>query len=187
MHLPDNSVLLIIDVQKGFDQPGWGLRNNPDAENHIAQLLAMWRHHNRPVYHIQHLSVEPASPLGPGQKGCEFKPCAHPLPNEPIIQKHVNSAFIGTDLKRLLDNQGVKTLVLVGLTTNHCVSTTARMAGNFGYDTYVVADATAAFDRIGHNGQHYGAEAIHEIALANLHGEFATVIQTADLLSRFTV
>ncbi|MEO0866859.1 MAG: cysteine hydrolase family protein [Cyanobacteria bacterium J06642_11] len=183
MYLPQNSVLLVIDVQKGFDQPSWGSRNNPEAESNIEQLLTVWRDQNRPVYHVQHVSVEPQSPLRPNQDGCEFKACAQPWPDEPIIQKQVNSAFIGTDLKAQLDQQGHSTLVIVGLTTNHCVSTTTRMAGNFGYTTYVVADATATFDRVGHNGKHYSAEDIHNIALASLHGEFATVVQTADLLT----
>ena len=105
-----------------------------------------------------------------------------PYPNEPIIQKQVNSAFIGTNLKELLDQKGLKTLVIVGLTTNHCVSTTTRMAGNFGYDTYVVADATATFDLMGHDGRTYKAKDIHTISLASLHQEFATVLNTADLL-----
>ena len=183
MHLPNNSVLLLIDVQKGFDDSYWGPRNNPQAENNIAQLLELWRHANRPVVHIQHVSVEPQSPLLPNQEGCEFKDFAQPLSDEPVIQKRVNSAFIGTNLKTLLDNRGFNTLIVVGLTTNHCVSTTTCMAGNFGYQTYVVADATATFDRIGHNGKHYKADEIHDIALASLHGEFATVIQTADLLA----
>ena len=180
--LTENTVLLIIDVQKGFDDPSWGPRNNPQAEENIAKLLKLWRHTNRPVFHIQHLSCEPKSPLRPNQIGCEFKDLVKPYPNEPIIQKQVNSAFIETNLKELLDQKSLKTLVIVGLTTNHCVSTTTRMAGNFGYDTYVVADATATFDRKGHDGRTYEAKDIHTISLANLHQEFATVLNTADLL-----
>lgn len=181
--LPPNAVLIIIDVQKGFDDPSWGQRNNPEAEENIAKLLELWRHTNRPIFHIQHVSSEPQSPLRPNQVGCEFKDLVTPFPNEPVIQKQVNSAFIGTHLKELLDQKGFNTLVLVGLTTNHCVSTTTRMAGNFGYETYVVADATATFDRQGHDGKIYAAEEVHLVSLANLHQEFATIVNTADVLA----
>jgi nicotinamidase-related amidase len=181
--LPENTALLIIDVQKGFDDPQhWGPRNNPQAEENIATLLELWRERNRPVFHIQHLSRDPQSPLRPGQIGCEFKDVVKPLANEPVIQKEVNSAFIGTNLQELLEEKGFKTLLMVGLTTNHCVSTTTRMAGNFGYETYVVADATATFDRIGPDGRTHKAEDVHSISLANLHQEFATVLNTADIL-----
>ena len=109
-----------------------------------------------------------------------------PLPNEPVIHKHVNSAFIGTNLQEILDEAGLKTLVIVGLTTNHCVSTSTRMAGNFGYETYLVADATATFDRTDHDGQIYPAQDVHAISLASLHQEFATVLNTADVLASAT-
>jgi nicotinamidase-related amidase len=109
-----------------------------------------------------------------------------PINGEPIIQKNVNSAFIGTNLKRLLDEQKIKTLVIVGLTTDHCVSTTTRMAGNFGFDTFIVSDATATFNKTGVDGQHFSAELIHETALASLNGEFATVVTSAYLKSIFS-
>ena len=98
-----------------------------------------------------------------------------PLENEAVITKNVNSAFIGTDLKVQLDKANIDTLVIIGITTNHCVSTTTRMAGNFGYETYLISDATACFDRIGINGERYDSETIHLTTLANLHNEFATV------------
>lgn len=183
MQLPMNTVLLLIDVQEGFDDPSWGRRNNPQAEEQIARLLKLWRTTRRPVIHVQHMSTEPASPLRPGQPGNEFKPFAQPQSDERIIQKHVNSAFIGTNLEEQLRENGWDTLVIVGLTTNHCVSTTTRMAGNLGFTTYVVADATATFDRTGPDGQYYRAEDIHNISLASLHNEFATVVDTKTVQS----
>ncbi len=180
--LPQKAALVIIDVQQGFDDPNWGQRNNPQAETNIAKLLAVWRQTQRPIFHVQHLSLEAESPLRADNPGHAFKKLAQPQGDEPVIQKHVNSAFIGTDLKERLHKNGISTLVIVGLTTDHCVSTTTRMAGNFGFDTYVVSDATATFDRTGYDDQKYFAEDIHKISLTSLHQEFATVVDTNTLL-----
>ncbi len=129
-----------------------------------------------PLFHIKHCSSNPASLLHETNAGNEFKELVKPVNNETVIKKDVNSAFIGTSLKEQLDNAKITTLVIVGLTTDHCISTTARMAGNFGFKTYVISDATATFNKKGLAGQHYSAELIHETALASLNGEFATVV-----------
>ena len=104
-----------------------------------------------------------------------------------MIEKRVNSAFIGTSLETDLRRTGCRGLVIVGLTTNHCVSTTARMAGNLGFATWVVSDATATFDRVGPDGVEHPAEQIHAIALSDLHGEFATVVDTGTVIAALQV
>jgi nicotinamidase-related amidase len=180
--LPPNAALIIIDVQRGFDEPIWGHRNNDDAEGNIAKLLRAWRTTGRPVIHVKHMSLFPHSPLRAGQPGNAIKDEVAPVGDEPVIKKAVNSAFIGTDLEDRLKKAGIHTVVMTGLTTDHCVSTTARMAGNLGFDCYVVADATATFDRGGYDGKHFSAEEIHETSLASLGGEFATIIESDDLL-----
>lgn len=176
----DNPALILIDIQKGFDDIEYwgGQRNNPNAESNAALLLKLWRERDLPVFHVKHCSTNPQSLLRESVAGNEFKDEVKPIGLEPVIKKNVNSAFIGTDLKERLDRAGVTKLVIAGLTTDHCVSTTTRMAGNFGYDTYLVSDATATFNKKGTNGENYSAEIIHETALASLHGEFATVVPT---------
>ncbi len=181
--IPKQAALILIDIQQGFDdEKYWGPRNNPGAEANAAKLLTAWRESGRPLFHIQHLSRTPGSRLAPGQPGCEHKPEVKPLPGEPVITKHVNSAFIGTDLEARLRAADISTLVIAGLTTMHCVSTTVRMAGNLGFDVFVAGDACAANARTGYDGKHYDAQTVHEVALANLHGEFADVGTTADIL-----
>lgn len=180
--LPFNTALISIDVQQAFDDPCWGRRNNPDAERHIAALLAAWRAGGRPVFHVQHHSMSPGGRFRPGRPGFAHKLDAAPLAGEPVIVKTVNSAFIGTDLELRLRAAGIDTLVIVGLTTDHCVSTTTRMAGNLGFMTWIVADATACFERVGPDGRCFSAELMHDAALASLHGEFATVVWTETLL-----
>ncbi len=176
------AALVVVDVQRGLDDPSWGRRNNPQAEENISSLLSFWRRSGLPVFHVRHLSSEVGSPLAPGQSGSEIKDAGRPLEGEPVIEKNVNSAFIGTDLETRLRGSGIDTVVVAGLTTDHCVSTTARMAGNLGFDTYVVSDATATFDRTGPDGSHHDAEKVHEMSLVSLHEEFATVVDTASLL-----
>ncbi len=181
--LPSNAALIIVDVQKGFDDPKWGRRNNPEAESNIRKLLDAWRKSRMPVFYIQHCSQVAGSPLRPGTPGNEIKEIVAPSNGEPIITKTVNSAFIGTDLEAQLKRKNIEILVLVGMTTDHCVSTTARMAGNMGFEVYVVSDATATFDRAGPDGKLYKAEEIHAVNLASLHNEFATIVDTKNLLN----
>lgn len=150
----DRPALILIDIQKGFQHIEYwgGQRNNPDAEENAGKLLKLWRENDLPIFHIKHCSSNPASPLNETKEGNEFNDLVTPIGNEPVIKKNVNSAFIGTDLQERLINSKITKLVIAGLTTDHCVSTTTRMAGNLGFDTYLVSDATAAFNKKGYAG-----------------------------------
>jgi len=182
--LPRNAALIIVDVQKGFDDPVWGRRNNPRAEENMNRLLTAWRRDGRPVFHIRHRSKLKDSPLNPAKAGFEIKEIVKPLPGELVIEKEVNSAFIGTDLEKQLRNREIGTVVIVGFTTDHCVSSTTRMAGNLGFETYIISDATATFDRNAPRGGHFDADEVHAVSLASLDGEFAKVVEAADILRR---
>ena len=173
--------LLVIDVQRAFDQ--WEAagkhRNNPQAVVRIADLLAAFRAAKAPIFHIRHEGTRAGSSFLPRGPGYPVKDEAKERDGEPVIVKRVNSAFIGTDLETRLRADGIARLVICGATTNHCVETTTRMAGNLGFDTRLVRDATWTFDRTGPDGDIHTAEAIHAMTLANLSGEFATIV-TAD-------
>lgn len=187
----DKPALILIDIQKGFEDEDikyWGgLRNNPDAETNARELLDFWRQNNLPIFHIQHCSTHPKSKFVEGKIGHELQDIIKPNVGEQIIKKNVHSAFIGTDLKQLLDKSNIKKLIIVGLTTDHCVSTTSRMACDYGYDTYVVSDATATYDKEGADGQKYCADIIHNTALASLHKEFVTVLTTKELKTKIDI
>ncbi|WP_442920000.1 cysteine hydrolase family protein [Metabacillus sp. B2-18] len=186
MNIIENQpALLVLDVQKGFDDPYWGKRNNLEAENNILTLLTEWRKRNWTVIYSQHLSLEPQSPLHyKNPVGTEFKDSIKPLSGEVIMQKNVNSAFIGTQLETYLKTNQIKTVVITGLSTQHCVSTTTRMSGNLGFTNYLVSDATAAFEITDQNGTYYTPEDIHQTELATLHKEFATIVKTSDVIKQ---
>ena len=181
--LPHSAALVVIDVQYAIDHPSWGERNNPRAEGNIAALLAAWRAGGRPIYHIRHDSTEPNSHYRPGQAGHEFKAEAMPLPGETVIGKRTNSAFIGTGLEATLRAAGVETLIIVGVITNNSVEATVRMAGNLGFETFVVEDACFTFGRKDWAGTPRTAAEVHAMSLANLEGEYATVVGTAAVLT----
>jgi nicotinamidase-related amidase len=186
-HLPDPlppaAALLVIDIQKAIDHPSCGERNNPDAERNIAALIAAWRSTGRPIYHIRHDSLEPASTYRPGQPGNEFKPEAQPLPDETVVTKHTNSAFIGTDLEVRLRAAGQTILIVTGVITNNSVEATVRMAGNLGFDTFLVEDAAFTFGRNDWAGVFRTASEVHAMSLANLDGEYCRVTRTSAVLN----
>src|SRR5450759_3201943 len=183
VHLPHSAALLVIDVQHAIDHPSWGERNNPRAEGNIAALLAAWRATGRPIYHVRHDSIEPRSHYRPGEPGHECKAEAMPLAGETVIGKRTNSAFIGTGLEATLRGAGVETLIVTGVITNNSVEATVRMAGNLGFETFVVEDACFTFGRKDWAGTPRTAEEVHAMSLANLEGEYATVVGTAEVLA----
>lgn len=181
--LTGSPALIVIDYQTGFDDCEYwgGSRNNPDAEVNAGELLHKWRTASLPIFHIQHCSTNPQSKLHESNPGNAFKPEVTPLSGEKIIKKAVNSAFIGTGLESALKSAKIKTVVIGGLTTDHCVSTTVRMAANLGFEAVVVQDACATFNKVGFDGTMYPARLIHHTALASLNKEFALIVNTADL------
>ena len=173
--------LVVIDVQQGFDDPAWWRRDNPECEANIARLVDAWRQAGRPVVIVRHDSTSPGSPLRPGQPGNDLRPG---LSGDVLITKSVNAAFYGDpDLHAWLTERGITRLTICGVTTNHCCETTARMAGNLGYDVTFVIDATHTFDRPAPDGSVITAEEISRVTAANLHGEFATVVTTPSVLA----
>lgn len=183
MELQSNAALIIIDQQKGILHPRLGRRNNPQAEERMLELLALWRLRGRPVIHVQHLSRSPDSVFWPEQAGVEFQERFVPQVGEWLIQKQVPDAFCASGLEAQLREAGIGQLIIVGVATNNSVESTARTAGNMGFDTWVAEDACFTFDKADYFGTPRTAEEVHGMSLGNLHGEYATVVSSAQLLA----
>jgi nicotinamidase-related amidase len=178
-----NPALLLVDIQKAFlekDYPGL-IRNNENAEFICGKILKKWRTLDLPIIHVRHSSTNPESKLHKSRPGFEFNDYVTPLETEIVLTKEVNSAFIGTNLENILIKSHIDTLVIVGMTTNHCISTTVRMSGNLGFDTYLISDSTACYNTKGLNGEIIACNTIYNSALASLQEEFATVIDSKEL------
>jgi nicotinamidase-related amidase len=182
MHTP-LPALLIIDMQKCMASPAAGPRNNPQAEHNISRLLARWRELGAVVVHVRHISRSPTSLFAPGQSGAEFQEAFTPLPDAHVLEKNVPDAFINSSLERWLRVRGITRLTIVGVSTNNSVEASARTAGNLGFDTQVVSDATFAFAKTDYAGTLRSADEVHAMALANLDGEYAVVIDTDQVLN----
>ncbi|WP_306006722.1 cysteine hydrolase family protein [Aquicoccus porphyridii] len=181
---PDTA-LLLIDVQKGVhDLQHWGGRNgrmnNPECDERLRALLGGFRAAGRRVAFTRHDSVEPGSPLKFALPTGAQIDGLDPAPGEIVVEKSVNSGFIGTDLDAQLRSAGITRLVIAGYFTNFCVETTTRMAGNMGYDCYLVHDACATCNHADLDGTDHDPELVHAMSVGNLHGEFCTAITAAD-------
>ena len=179
--------LLLIDIQKGVNTlEHWGgptgRRNNPDAEPNMQRLLAAWRAVGHPVFWTRHNSREDASPLKFSLPTGDQIDGFDPADGEVVIEKNVNSAFVGTDMELRMRQHGVSRLVVAGFFTNFCVETSVRMSGNMGYDTYLVHDACATCNRIGPDGTDYDPQLLHDVTVSKLHGEFCTALDTETTL-----
>ncbi|CAE6756019.1 hypothetical protein R69927_06465 [Paraburkholderia domus] len=182
--LDDNAALILIDLQKGIQFPKLGRRNNPDAEHHLAALLAHWRGSARPVVHVRHISREPDSVFWPGQSGVEFQTAFEPQDSEHVVEKNVPDAFIASGLERWLRTRQIAQVVIAGVITNNSVEATARTAGNLGFTTLVASDAAFTFDMRDLNGRMWVAEDVHALSLANLAMDYAEIATTAEILGR---
>ena len=182
LKLGSRTVLLPVDLQLAFDAAPWPPRNNPASDENGLALLAAWRKNGWPVIHVRHDSIVPGSTLGPGMPGHSFRPGFAPREGEALVTKSVNSAFIGTDLDLRLKRLQAEEVVIFGISTDMCVSTTVRTGANMGWRMILAADACFCFDQRDLDGTLIPAETMHRAHLATLAAEFATVLSTAALL-----
>ncbi|MFJ7910989.1 isochorismatase family protein [Kitasatospora sp. NPDC096204] len=180
--LDPDAVLLLVDVQKGFEDASfWGPRDNPRAEQRMAELIAVWQDTGRPIVTVQHAST--AGPLAEGTPGYALKDFVADVTPALHVTKTVNSAFYGTpDLHAWLRQRGARQVVVTGIITNVCCETTTRMAGNLGYDAIFPTDAMHSFDMTGPDGTTVPAAELARATATTLHANrFAKVVTTRDV------
>ena len=177
------TVLLPVDMQQAFDGPSWPRRWNGAVDRNGQAILGAWRARGLPVIHVKHDSVEPGSTLAPDQPGNAFRPGFEPQDGEPVVAKSVNSAFIGTDLDLRLKRLGIRKVVVFGITTDMCVSTTVRTGANLGYEMILVEDACDCFDLPDGQGGMLPARTSHQVHVATLRFEFAKVVTTEEIVA----
>ena len=180
--MPAPAALIIIDMQHCMRLPEAGARNNPQAETNMLALLAAWRAAGAPVMHVRHMSTDPASLFWPGQPGAAFQPEFMPLAGEAVMEKNVPDAFARSGLERWLHVRDLQRLVIVGVSTSNSVEATARSAGCLGFAAHVVDDACFTFAKRDHRGTLRTADEVHAMSLANLAGEYARIVTTAEAL-----
>jgi len=180
--MTEQTALIVIDMQKGMQSPTLPPRNTPAAEDNMARLVAAWRAAHQPLVCVRHISRSPTSVFAPGQEGVQFQERFAPMPDDHVVEKNVPDAFVNTGLERWLHVRGIRQVVIVGVSTNNSVESTARTAGNLGFAATVVADATFAFEKSDFGGTLRSAKEVHLMALANLHGEYAEVRTTGQVL-----
>jgi nicotinamidase-related amidase len=179
----DRTALLVVDVQKGFDDPRWPARNNPACEQKIEALVGAWRERGQPVVYVRHDSLEGGSPFRPGEPGNELREF---LDGEPdlLVTKSVNSSFHGEpDLDAWLRGEGIERIAVCGVQTNMCCETTARVGANLGYDLSFVIDATHTFDQDAHDGGTISADELARVTASNIDPEFGRVVTTDEAIA----
>jgi len=178
----DRAVLLPVDMQQAFDDGTWPRRWNEAVDANGLALVAAWRTAGRPIIHVRHDSISPGSTLAAGTPGNDFRPGFGPVGDEPLISKGVNSAFIGTDLDLRLKRLGARHVIVFGITTDMCVSTTIRTGANLGWDMIMVPDACDCFDLPDGKGGTIRAEDSHAAHVATLAFEFCRTFSTSELV-----
>lgn len=180
-----NTALLVIDVQMAFveEDAAGAARSCPEAEVNVGRLLQQHRARKDKIVHIHHHGTDKDDPFHPDTPGAAVQPFAALIEGEDVVIKHVASAFVGTDLEANLRNAGIGRVIISGATANHCAESTARSAGNLGFETVYASDAVWAYAATGPDGIHHCADQIHSVTLSNLHGEFATVMTTQEILA----
>ena len=179
---PGTTALVVVDAQVGSTTPGGAPATTRTPTPTSQPWSGASTRPGLPVVYVQHDSEGPESPLHPDSPGHALKPYLEAEPDL-LVRKTVNSSFHGSPTSTPgCAAAGITGIVVAGITTNHC-ETTARVGGNLGYDVRFTLDATYTFDRTGPEGTTMSAAELARATATNLHGGFATVVTTADVLA----
>lgn len=176
--------LIVVDIQNDyFPQGKWPLVGADAAADNAARLIKAFRDAGDPVVHIRHeFTSEEAPFFTPNSEGAKLHPKVLNRADEPVVLKHFVNSFRETELKSILDEQGIKELVVVGSMSHMCVDGITRAAADFGYKVTVIHDACATLD-LEFNGVTVPATQVHAAFMAALAFAYASVVSTNDFLA----
>lgn len=172
----ENSALLVIDVQESFraDEARWASRSNPRFEQNLARLIGAYREAGLPVIWVVHEDGD--EHFRPGSPYVRLQPFLTRREGEPLLRKSTRNAFTSTDLAERLEGLGVRRIAITGIQTEQCCETTARVAGDLGYDVDFVTEATLTFPITDPaTGDVQPADAITRATEFSLRGRFARI------------
>lgn len=179
----NDTALIIVDMQNDYFQGGrFELAGTDLAAVNAAKALEAFRHNGGPVFHVQHVSMQPGATFFlPDSDGAEIHASVKPKDGESVVIKHYPNSFRDTGLLEGLREKGVKRLVIAGAMSFMCIDATVRAAWDFGFECVVLHDACAARD-LEFNGTVLPAEHAHGTIMAALSMVYAEVISTAEYL-----
>lgn len=176
--------LIVVDIQNDyFPQGKWPLVGADAAADNAARLIQAFREAGDSVVHIRHeFTSEEAPFFTPNSDGAKLHPKVLNRDNEPVVLKHFVNSFRETELKSILDEQGIKELVVVGSMSHMCVDGITRAAADFGYSVTVIHDACATRD-LEFNGVAVPAAQVHAAFMASLAFAYANVVSADEFLA----
>ena len=179
--MPDTA-LLVIDIQNDYFPGGaMELEGAEAAGAKASEAIRNFRDKSLPVIHVRHLSVRPGSTFFlPDTKGAEIHSLVAPKAGETVVQKNFPNSFRNTNLKEVLEQQGIKNLVVAGMMTHMCVDASVRQAADLGFKITLLGDACATRAQ-SYGGEKVPAKQVHAAFLAALNGFYAKVIPTHEL------
>ncbi|QRY81804.1 cysteine hydrolase [Pseudomonas sp. PDNC002] len=177
--------LILVDIQNDYFPSGkWPLVGIEAAADQAAKVLAAFRERGDLVVHIRHEFESTDAPFFvPGSDGAKIHTKVANLPAEPVVLKHFVNSFRDTNLKTILDEHGIDSVVVVGHMSHMCVDGASRAAADFGYAVTVLHDACATLD-LEFNGVKVPAAQVHAAYMASLAFAYAEVVSTAEYLNR---
>ena len=169
--------LLLIDIQNDYFQGGkFELYQSEQAANQAKKMLQLFRAHNLPVFHIQHINHSPNAPFFVSNtEGANIHKSVSPKNGEIVIEKHTPDSFYQTTLKSELDKKGINHLVVCGMMTHMCVDTTVRAAVSLGYKITLIEDACATRE-LEWNNIVVPAPIVQAAFMASLNNKFANIL-----------
>jgi len=177
-------VLIIVDLQSDYFQGGkWEFEGIEAASEKASALLMCFRGNRLPIVHVHHEFPTIDAPFFvPNSDGANVHSSVQDRDAESIVIKHQINSFRDTNLKAVLDNVAVDSLLICGAMSHMCIDAVTRAANDFGYECTIAHDACATL-ALEFSGIKVPAHQVHAAFMAALGFAYARVASTDELLT----